>query len=86
MTDTVTRATNIFSLATKNSCLVATLVTRFLYDLDLNLKLKQIFHLPNRITKASLPLLLSASPWLVSSVHCRSFSHDFAVTYKCVPN
>ena len=55
MTDTVTRATNIFSLATKNSCLVATLVTRFLYDLDLNLKLKQIFHLPNRITKASLP-------------------------------
>ena len=56
MTDTVTRATNIFSLATKNSCLVATLVTRFLYDLDLNLKLKQIFHLPNRITKASLPL------------------------------
>ena len=55
MTDTVTRATNIFSLATKNSCLVATLVTRFLYDLNLNLKLKQIFHLPNRITKASLP-------------------------------
>ena len=55
MTDTVTCATNIFSLATKNSCLVATLVTRFLYDLDLNLNLKQIFHLPNRITKASLP-------------------------------
>ena len=29
-------ATNIFSLATKNSGLVATLATRFLYDLDLN--------------------------------------------------
>ena len=26
-------------------------------------------------------MLLSASPWLVSSVHRRSFSHDFAVTY-----
>ena len=50
MTDTVTRVTNVFSLATKNSCLVATLVTRFLYDLDLNLKLKQIFHVPNCIT------------------------------------
>ena len=35
-TDTVTNATNIFSLGTKNSGLVATLVTRFLYDLDLN--------------------------------------------------
>ena len=35
-TDTVANATNIFSLATKNSGLVATLVTRFLYDLDLN--------------------------------------------------
>ena len=55
MTDTVTSATNIFSLATKNSCLVATLVTRFLYDLDLNLTLKQIFHVPNRLTKGSLP-------------------------------
>ena len=55
MTGTVTSATNIFSLVTKNSSLVATLVTRFLYDLDLNLKLKQIFHLPNHITKASLP-------------------------------
>ena len=55
MTDTVTRATNIFSLVTKNSCLVPTLVTRFLYDLDLNLKLKQLFHLPNHITKARLP-------------------------------
>ena len=32
----VTNATNIFSLVTKNSGLVATLVTRFLYDLDLN--------------------------------------------------
>ena len=35
-TDTVTNATTIFSLVTKNSGLVATLVTRFLYDLDLN--------------------------------------------------
>ena len=35
-TDAVTNATNIFSLATKNSGLVATLATRFLYDLDLN--------------------------------------------------
>ena len=35
-TDTVTNATNIFSLAAKNSGLVTTLVTRFLYDLDLN--------------------------------------------------
>ena len=33
--DMVINATNIFSLATKNSGLVATLVTRFLYDLDL---------------------------------------------------
>ena len=32
-TDTVTNATNIFSLVTKNSGLVATLVMRFLYDL-----------------------------------------------------
>ena len=29
-------ATNILSLVTKNSGVVATLVTRFLYDLDLN--------------------------------------------------
>ena len=36
VTDMVTNATNIFSLVTKNSGLVATLVTRFLYDLDLN--------------------------------------------------
>ena len=35
-TDTVANATNIFSLATKNSSLVAKVVTRFLYDLDLN--------------------------------------------------
>ena len=35
-TDTVANATNIFSLATKNSGLVATLATRFLDDLDLN--------------------------------------------------
>ena len=33
-TNTVTNATNIFSLATKNSGLVATLVTRSLCDLD----------------------------------------------------
>ena len=36
VTDMVTNATNMFSLVTKNSGLVATLVTRFLYDLDLN--------------------------------------------------
>ena len=35
-TDTVVNATNIFSLATKNSSLVAKVATRFLYDLDLN--------------------------------------------------
>ena len=35
-TDTDANATNIFSLATKNSGLVATWVTRFLYDLDLS--------------------------------------------------
>ena len=35
-TDTVAYATNIFSLATKNSGLVAKVATRFLYDLDLN--------------------------------------------------
>ena len=34
----VANATNIFSMATKNSGLVATLKTRFLYDLDLNKK------------------------------------------------
>ena len=34
--DMVTNVANIFSLATKNSGLVATLVTRFLYDLDLH--------------------------------------------------
>ena len=49
VTDMVTNATNIFSLVTKNSGLVATLVTRFLYDLDLiifqRVKLKQTFHL-----------------------------------------
>ena len=38
----VANATNIFSSATENSGLVATLATRFLYDLDL--KLKQTFH------------------------------------------
>ena len=35
-TDTIANATNIFSLATKNSGLVATLATRFLYDFELN--------------------------------------------------
>ena len=35
-TDMVADATNIFSLATKNSGLVAKVVTRFLCDLDLN--------------------------------------------------
>ena len=35
-TDTVANATNIFSLATKNSGLVAKVATRFLYALDLN--------------------------------------------------
>ena len=35
-TDTVANATNFFSLATKNSSLVAKVATRFLYDLDLN--------------------------------------------------
>ena len=35
-TDTVSNATNIFSLATNTSGLMATLVTRFFYDLDLN--------------------------------------------------
>ena len=36
MTDKVANATNIFSLASKNSGLVTTLGTRFLYDLDLH--------------------------------------------------
>ena len=35
-TDMVANATNILSLATKNSGLVSTLDTRFLYELDLN--------------------------------------------------
>ena len=35
-TDRVANATNIFSLATKNSSLVAKVVTRFLSDLDFN--------------------------------------------------
>ena len=48
-TDTVTNVTNIFSLATKNSGLVATLMIRFLYDLHLGkiikrVMLKQTFH------------------------------------------
>ena len=33
--DMVINVTNIFSLVTKNSYLIATWVTRFLYDLDL---------------------------------------------------
>ena len=37
-TDMVANVTNIFSFVTKNSGLVATLATRFLYDLDLNQK------------------------------------------------
>ena len=37
-TDTVVNVTTICSLMTKNSGLVATLATRFLYDLDLNQK------------------------------------------------
>ena len=36
VTDMVVNATNIFSLATKKSGLVATLATRFLNDLDSN--------------------------------------------------
>ena len=39
-TDTIPNATNIFSLATKTSGLMATLVIRFFYDLDLNKKSK----------------------------------------------
>ena len=35
-TDTDANATNIFSLVTKNSGLVAIVVTRFFYILDLN--------------------------------------------------
>ena len=35
-TDSVANATNIFSLATKNSSLVAKVATRFLSDLDFN--------------------------------------------------
>ena len=35
-TDMVANVSNIFSLATKNSSLVAKVATRFLYDLDLN--------------------------------------------------
>ena len=38
--DTVANVTNIFPLVTKNSDLVAKVATRFLYDLDLNLKSK----------------------------------------------
>ena len=39
-TTTVTNLPNVFSLATKNSALVLTLATRFLYDLDLNGKIE----------------------------------------------
>ena len=56
-TDTVANATNIFSLANKNSGLVTTLATRFLYDLDFKFKgiksYKETFHVPNHINKAS---------------------------------
>ena len=45
MTDMVANATKISSLATKNSGSVATLVTRFLYDLDTNTSNKHLsFH------------------------------------------
>ena len=40
VTDMVANATNILSLANKNSGLVTTLATRFPYDLDLNWKSK----------------------------------------------
>ena len=40
-TDTVANTTNIFSLATKNSGLVAKVATRFLYILDLLLSQQQ---------------------------------------------
>ena len=36
MTDMAANATNILSLVTESSVVVATLMTRFLYDLDLN--------------------------------------------------
>ena len=36
VTDMVANVTDICSLVTKNSGLVSTLATRFLYDLDLN--------------------------------------------------
>ena len=57
-TDTVANATNIFSLATKNSGLVAKVATRFLYILDLSQMSKvntNISYVPNLINKASLP-------------------------------
>ena len=38
MTDMVTNTTNIFSLVTKKSGLVAALVTRFLYHMRFKLK------------------------------------------------
>ena len=41
-TDMVANVTNIFSLVTKNSGLVAKVATRFLYDLDLNLKKSKV--------------------------------------------
>ena len=39
-TNMVTNVTKIFSLATKNSGLVATLATRFLFDLDFKKNIK----------------------------------------------
>ena len=53
MTDTVANVTNIFSLATTNSGLVATLVTRFLYDLNLNLKSKDKTNISSYLTLLS---------------------------------
>ena len=53
-TDMVAIATNIFSLATKNSSLVAKVATRFLYDLDLNEKSKV------KTNISSYPALLSS--------------------------
>ena len=51
-TDTVANATNIFSLATKNSSLVAKVATRFHVILLCFFIIKNV---PNRINKASLP-------------------------------
>ena len=57
VTDMVSNATNIFSLATKKSSLVATMATRILYDLNLNKRvtLKQTFHLIFHFTSKFIP-------------------------------